>query len=403
MKNLRNDFPILKEKLNGHSLIYFDNAATTQKPQQVIDALVQFYTKYNANIDRSVHAFGERATSMYEAVRQQVADFIGARDASEIIFTRGTTESINFIAATWAREHIVHGDEILLSELEHHSNLVPWQQVAQHKGATLRFIPVLGNGLLDMEQLPNLLTSKTKLVAITQTSNALGTQVDIATIIKKAHKVGARVLIDAAQSIPHKKVDVQKLDCDFLAFSGHKMLAPTGVGVLYIKKELHNQTPPYQFGGGMIFDVDFHNARWRQAPHKFQAGTPAIAQVIGFGAAIDYYNNHIDFAQTQKHEAQLTARAIDGLRSLNRVRFLGPVDQLHKAGHMVSFVVDGIHAHDVAAYLSNAGICVRAGHHCAQPLAQKFDVLASVRASFFFYNTKQEVDTFLQVMRDMRL
>jgi len=403
MKNLRNDFPILKEKLNGHPLIYFDNAATTQKPQQVIDALVQFYTKHNANIDRSVHVFGERATSMYEAVRQQVADFIGARDASEIIFTRGTTESINFIAATWAREHIAPGDEILLSELEHHSNLVPWQQVAQHKGATLRFIPVLPDGLLDMAQLAHLLTSKTKLVAITQTSNALGTSVDVATIIKKAHKVGARVLIDAAQSIPHKKVDVQKLDCDFLAFSGHKMLAPTGVGVLYIKKELHNQTPPYQFGGGMIFDVDFQNARWRPAPHKFQAGTPAIAQVIGLGAAIDYYKNHIDFAQTQKHEAQLTARAIDGLRLLDTVRLLGPVDHLQKTGHLVSFVVDGMHAHDVAAYLSNAGICVRAGHHCAQPLAQKFAVLASVRASFFFYNTAQEVDTFLQVMRDMRL
>ncbi len=403
MKNLRADFPILKEQINGHPLIYFDNAATSQRPQKMIDTMVEFYLKYNSNINRSVHAFSERATGMFEDARQKVADFIHARQACEVIFTRGTTESINFVAATWGREHIKAGDEILLTEMEHHANLVPWQELANRNGAVLKFIPVLESGLLDMEQLPKLLTSKTKLVSVTHSSNVLGTHVDVELITKEAHKVGARMMVDAAQTIPHQKIDVQKIGCDFLAFSGHKMLAPTGIGILYIRKELHDETPPYQVGGGMVFEVGYDKALWQAAPYKFEAGTPAIAEVVGLGAAVDYYNENIDFAHIAAYEAQLTKRAIEGLQEMKKVRILGPIEELKKSGHLVTFVVDDLHSHDVAAYLSNFGLCTRAGHHCAQPLAKKLGVISSVRASFMFYNTMEEVEAFLVMMRDMEL
>ncbi len=403
MKNLRNDFPILQEKVNGHPLIYFDSGATSQRPIQVIEKISEFYSRFNSNIHRSVHAFSEQATGMYEEARQKVADFIGAQDTSEIIFTRGTTESLNFVAATWARKHIKAGDEILVTEMEHHANLIPWQQVARQNGASLKFIPILPDGSLDMSQLSTLITDKTKLVAVTHASNVLGTHVDVEKIAKEAHKVGAKIVVDAAQSSPHQKLDVKKLDCDFLAFSGHKMLAPTGVGVLYIKKELHDETPPFHYGGGMVFEVGYDKASWQVAPYKFESGTPAIAQVIGLGAAIDYYNDKINFEEAQKYEAQLTAQAIDGLSSLEGVKILGPVEQLKKNGHLVTFVVDGIHSHDVSAYLSNFGLCTRAGHHCAQPLAKKLGVISSVRASFMFYNTPQEVDAFIAMMKDMKL
>lgn len=403
MKNLRADFPILQEKVNGHPLIYFDSAATSQRPQQVVDTLVEFYLKYNSNINRSVHAFSERATGMFEEARQKVADFINARDASEVIFTRGTTESINFVASTWGREHIKAGDEILVTEMEHHANMVPWQELARKNGAILKFIPILPSGLLDMAQLPKLLTSKTKLVSVTHASNVLGTHVDVEMITKEAHRVGARMMVDAAQTIPHQKIDVQKIGCDFLAFSGHKMLAPTGIGVLYIRKELHDEVPPYQVGGGMVFEVGFDKALWQGAPQKFEAGTPAIAEVIGLGAAVDYYNEKIDFQKIAAYEAQLTKRAVEGLQAMKKVRILGPVEELKKNGHLVTFVVDGMHSHDVAAYLSNLGLCTRAGHHCAQPLAKKLDVISSVRASFMFYNTQEEVDAFLDMMENMEL
>jgi len=403
MKELRKDFPILQEKINGYPLIYFDSAATSQRPRQVIEKISEFYSRYNSNIHRSVHAFSEQATTMFEDARKKVAQFIGAADPSEIIFTRGTTESLNFVAATWGQKYIGSGDEILLTQMEHHANLIPWQQVAKKNGATLKFIPITHDGLLDLSNIDQLITQKTKLVAVTHASNVLGTHVDVALLAQKTHAVGAKIVVDAAQTSPHQKLDVQKLDCDFLAFSGHKMLAPTGVGVLYIKKALHDEVPPYHFGGGMVFEVDYDKASWQFAPYKFESGTPAIAQVIGLGAAIDYYNEHIDFEKAQKHEAQLTAQTIDGLSTMENVKMLGPIQELKTSGHLVTFVVDGMHSHDVAAYLSNFGLCTRAGHHCAQPLAKKLGVISSVRASFMFYNTPQEVDSFLQMMRDIKL
>jgi cysteine desulfurase/selenocysteine lyase len=283
--------------------------------------------------------------------------------------------------------------------MEHSSNLIPWQQISHKTGAHLKFIPVLPDGTLDYAQLSHLMSKKTKLVAVVHVSNVLGTCNDIEAIISAANAVGARVLIDAAQSIPHQLIDVKKMKCDFLAFSGHKMLGPTGIGVLYIKKELHDHVPPYQLGGGMVYEADFEHATWHKAPHKYEAGTPPIAQAIALGAAIDYVQKHISYDALQKHEAALCAQMIAGLSEFEKIRILGPLDQLKKQGHLVSFTVDGMHAHDVAAYLSNYGICVRAGHHCAQPLAKKMGIGASIRASFYVYNTHEEVEKFLEVIR----
>ena len=397
MKTLRKDFPILKQKINDHKLIYFDNAATSQKPQQVIDTLTKFYAEQNSNIHRSINAFGEQATTLYENARRTVADFINA-DQEEIIFTKGTTEGINFIASTWAAQHLKKDDEILLTQMEHHSNLIPWQQLAHTHGVHLKFIPVLPDGMLDLEKLPQLITKKTKLVAVVHVSNALGTHNDIEAIMLAAHTVNARVLIDAAQSAPHQKIDVKKLTCDFLVFSGHKMLGPTGIGVLFIKKDLHDQTKPYQFGGGMVYEADYHKASFLKAPQKFEAGTPPIAQTIGLGAALDYINKYISFNDLQHHEAALCAQLIKGLSNYKKITILGPVEQLQKSGHLVSFTIEGMHAHDVAAHLSNYGICVRAGNFCVQPLAKTLGVTASVRASFYLYNIAQEVEKLLEVI-----
>lgn len=398
MKNMRKDFPILDQMVGDKPLIYFDSAATSQRPQQVIDCLSSFYTNSNANIHRGIHMLSERATELYEQAREKIAQFIGAADACEVIFTRGTTEGINLVAETWGMDNLKAGDEILVSEMEHHANLLPWQRLAKRTGATLKFIPVTPEGKLAMDKLDELITKKTKLVAVTHASNVLGTHVDVKTIGKKAHAVGAKILVDAAQSIPHEKIDVKDLDCDFLAFSGHKMLGPTGIGVLYIKKELHANLPPYQVGGGIVYEVDFHDARWQEVPQRFEAGTPAIAQAVGLGAAVDYMKKNVDFAELKKHEAALTKRAIEGISKLPKVRLFGPLDDLKLSGHLVNFVVDGMHAHDVSEYLNSNGIAVRAGHHCAQPLAKKFGVPASVRASFHGYNTLDEVDTFVNAM-----
>ncbi len=394
---LRNDFPILQQIINKQPLSYFDNAATTQKPQQVLDAMMHFYQTSNANIYRGAHTFAEQTTALYEQVRKKVAQFIGAQDPSEVIFTKGTTESINIIACAWTSEHIKAGDEIVVTELEHHANLLPWQRVAQQKKAQLKFIPVLPDGTLDLSILDILLTKKTKLVAIAQVSNAIGTHNSVDKIINAAHAVGAKVLIDAAQSVPHQAINVQTLSCDFLAFSGHKMLGPTGIGVLYIKKELHDYIPPYLQGGGMVSAVGWEKADWLPAPQKFEAGTPPIAQAIGLGAAIDYLSSYVDFNALQKYESQLTTRVIDGLSSIPQVKILGPILALKK-GHLVSFLVDGIHAHDAAAYCDSKGISLRAGNHCAQPLAKKLGYNASLRASFYFYNTIQEVDRLIQAV-----
>lgn len=397
MKHMRKDFPLLEKKVNNHPLIYFDNAATSQKPQEVIDAVSIYYESQNSTIHRAVYTFGEQATTLYEQARNTVAEFINA-DVSEIVFTKGATEGINAVATGWALNNLKHGDEILFTQMEHHANILPWQHVAKITGAVLKFIPVLPNGTLGMNSLDELLTKKTKLVSCVHVSNALGTQNDIELITKKAHAIGARVLIDAAQSVAHQPIDVKKIQCDFLVFSGHKMMGPTGIGVLYIKKDLHNSMQPFEFGGGMVYEVDFTQATWAKAPHKFEAGTPPIAQAIGLAAAIQYFKKNIDFDTLKKHEAQLCASLIEGLQKNSKICILGPVEQLKISGHLVSFVVEGIHAHDVATHLSNHGICVRAGHHCAQPLAKAMNVQASVRASFYAYNTLEEVEKFLEVI-----
>jgi cysteine desulfurase / selenocysteine lyase len=394
-ESMRKDFPILHEQIHGKPLIYFDNAATTQKPESVLDAVHTFYTRYNANIHRGVHLFTERATQLYEQARATVAASIGA-DAKEIVFTKGTTESINFVASTWGKQYIHAGDEILITELEHHANLVPWQQLAREKNAFLRYIPVNSDGTLQLDRLADLVTPNTKLIALSHSSNTLGVHNDMKAVHAYAKQVGAALLVDAAQSAPHQRLDVRALDCDFLAFSGHKMLGPTGIGVLYIKHTLHERLEPYQYGGGMVFEVDLYRSQWRKAPHAFEAGTPPIAQAIGLAAAIEYLQEHVDVQTLQSHEAALCARIIDGLKMLKKVQLFGPLEQLRSQGHLVSFAIDGMHAHDVATYLSYQGICVRAGHQCAQPLARKLGIQAAVRASFYLYNTLAEVDLFLE-------
>jgi len=400
MKAIRKDFPILKTRVADHELVYLDNAATSQKPQAVIDALTQFYTHYNNNIHRSVHAFGEQATVLYEKARATVAAFINA-DSTEIIFTKGTTEGINFIAQAWAAKNLREGDEIVLTELEHHANIFPWLEAVRAKKIVIRYIPVTQDGELEYTSLPSVITKKTKLVSVAQTCNSLGTHNDVAQIISAAHTVGARIFIDAAQSAAHQPIDVKKMDCDFLAFSGHKLLGPTGIGVLYIKKELHDHVAPYQFGGGMIYEADYHHATWQKAPHKYEAGTPPIAQAIGLAAAIAYKQQHISWQEQRTHEAALCAQLIDGLSAHPEIKMLGPIDQLKKQGHMVGFVIDGIHAHDAAAFLGNYGICVRAGNHCAQPLAQKLGIAAWLRASFYAYNTHEEVEKLLKYINPL--
>lgn len=397
MNQIRKDFPILEKKINKHPLIYFDNAATSQKPQQVIDAITRFYQAQNSNSARGVYPLGEEATLLYENARNTVAAFINA-EPEEIIFTKGATASINGVARGWALEHLKKGDEILITQMEHHSNLLPWQQIAKKTGALLKYIPVLPEGILDLSSLDQLITHKTKLVACVHVSNVLGAQNDVHSIIKKAHAQGAKVLIDAAQSIAHQAIDVKKMHCDFLVFSGHKMLGPTGIGVLYIKKSLHNQMEPFEFGGGMVYEVDQTSATWLKAPAKFEAGTPPIAQAIGLAAAINYIKKNINFHSLQKHEAQLCAALINGLQKNPKIRIVGPLDQLKKEGHLVSFVIEGMHAHDVATYLGNYGICVRAGHHCAHPLANALGIGSTVRASFYAYNTLEEVEKFLEVI-----
>jgi cysteine desulfurase/selenocysteine lyase len=398
---LRSDFPIFSKKVHNQNLIYFDNASTTQKPQQVLQALTNFYSSHNANIHRGIYALAEEATGLYEDARGLVARFIGATHAQEIVFTSGTTQGINMVAQSWARHQLQPGDEILISEMEHHANLLPWQQLAHEKQLVLKFIPVLPDGTLDYAALEWLLTERTKLVSVVHVSHIIGTTNDIEFIIKKAHAVGACVLIDAAQSVPHMNINVHKLGCDFLVFSGHKMFGPTGIGILYVKKELHEAMRPYQYGGGMVFDATYQHARFQPMPQKLEAGTPAIAQAVGLGAAIRYIQNTINFDELKKHEAALCSRIIDALAEMPKIRLLGPLFQLKKQGHMVSFVVDGVHAHDVAAYLDQFGICVRAGHHCAQSFAKKLNIDASIRVSFYAYNTQEEIETFIHVLQKL--
>lgn len=397
MKQYKKDFPIFE----GRDLVYCDSAATTHKPQVVIDRVADFYAHHNAPVHRGIYALAEEATEMYEHVRSLLAAYLGAEDANEIVFTHGTTESINTVAFGWGRANLKPGDEIVISEQEHHANLVPWQLLSKEKKLILRFIPMLSDGTIDYAAIPKMLSEKTKLLAITAGSNVIGVATDLEKVMPHARKVGARVLIDAAQMAPRMRYNVQELGCDFLVLSGHKMLGPTGVGALYVKKDLHDSFEPMIVGGSMVLSVDLKESRWRPMPNKLEAGTPAIAQVIGLGAALEYLMDEVDFAWLEKHEAMLSRRLIEGLERYEDVRILGPVEQMKTHGHLVSFSIKGFHAHDVAAYLDTFGIAVRAGHHCAQPLHTKLDVPNSVRASFYLYNTEDDIVRLLEAMDNL--
>lgn len=390
VQEIRKDFPILeRETRPGIPLVYLDSTATSQKPASVIEAMNEFYRLSNANIHRGVHTLAEEATAMYEGARGKIAGFINSPSPSQVVYTRNTTESINLVAYTWARANLRPGDLVLLTEMEHHSNLVPWQILANERGIQLDFIPVDEAGLLNLDGYRRLLEQAPRLVSFVHMSNVLGTINPAAEIIRLAHEAGAIALVDAAQSVPHLKVDVQALDADFLAFSAHKMCGPTGIGALYGKMALLEAMPPFLGGGDMIREVKLRSFRPNSLPHKFEAGTPAIAEAVGFGAAVDYLSSiGMDFIAEYEHE--VSAYALDRLEEIPGVRVFGPPAE--KKGGVAAFTLEGVHPHDVAQILDRDGIAVRAGHHCAQPLHEKFGIPATSRASFYLYNTKEEVD-----------
>ncbi len=388
---VRKEFPALKQLVHGKPLVYLDNAATTQKPQLVIDAITRFYQEDCSNIHRGVHLLSERATRAYEDVRLAVQQFINAADPAEVIFVRGTTEAINLVAHSYGRTHVQAGDAVLISAMEHHSNIVPWQILCEERGAKLRVVPMNGRGELLLDEYEKLLTPRTKLVAVSHVSNALGTVNPVRQIIAMAHERGIPVLVDGAQAVPHLQVDVQELDCDFYAFSGHKMYGPTGVGVLYGKKRLLEAMPPYQGGGDMISSVTFEKTTFNRPPFKFEAGTPNIAGVVGLGAAVEYLRR-IALERVLVHEHYLLAYATERISSLPGVRLIGTAQE--KAA-VLSFVLEGVHPHDIGTVLDQEGIAVRTGHHCAQPVMQFFGVPATARASFGLYNTEEEVDALI--------
>src|SRR6267143_1329478 len=393
-KAIREDFPILRERAHGHPLIYFDSAATSQKPRAVIDALRRYYEHENANVHRGLHMLSSRATEAYEKSRQRVAEYIGAASADEIIFTRGTTESINLVAQARGGKFIREGDVILLTEMEHHSNLVPWQLLAERTGARLRFVPVLDDGTLDLQQLPALLTPEVKLFAFTHISNSLGTINPVAELCEKAHAVGALTLVDAAQSVGHFTIDVREMGCDFVAFSGHKMCGPTGIGVLYARKEILDSIPPWHGGGEMIVTVALEKSTFKKAPHRFEAGTPNIAGAIGLAVAIDYLDG-VGRSAIFEHDSQLARYAFDRLNELPRTRVFGPAEE---RGALVGFVMDAAHPHDLTTFADQYGLALRGGHHCNQPLMRRFGVAGTTRASFYFYNTMEEIDRMIEIL-----
>ena len=402
IESIRSDFPILKRKIHKDKpLIYLDNAATTQKPIQVIDAISNYYLNYNSNIHRAVHELAEEATAAFEATRDKVAKFINVKNREEIVFVRGTTEAINLVAYSWGRQNVHKDDIIVTTEYEHHSNIVPWQLLAKEKGAKLEYIGVDDNGELILDQLGGYLdTGRVKLVTFSQMSNVLGTITDSAEIIKKCHEKGVRVLVDAAQSVPHLEIDLQKLDCDFFAFSAHKMLGPTGVGVLWAKKELFESMTPFNGGGDMIREVHKYETTWNDLPYKFEAGTPNIADVIGFSAAIDYLER-IGMGKVREHEIELTTYALDKLSQIKGIKLYGP-NEIAKRGGVISFNLGDIHPHDLATIIDEDGVAIRSGHHCAQVLMERLDVAATSRASFYIYNTKEEVDVFIKSLNRAR-
>jgi cysteine desulfurase / selenocysteine lyase len=398
IETVRKDFPILQRQVHGKPLVYLDNAATTQKPSQVIDALVHYYEYYNANIHRGIHTLAEEATSAYEAVRDKVVRFIGSPYGPQsIVFTRNTTEGINLVANAWGRKFLNPGDEIVLTISEHHSNLIPWQLIAREKGARLRFIDIDDEGRLRREQFAALIGPKTKMVAVAHASNVLGIN-PVHELTALAHQYGALVLIDGAQSVPHMPVDVSDLDCDFMVFSGHKMLGPTGAGVLYARPELLDAMPPFLGGGSMISRVQLEESTWADVPHKFEAGTPDIADVIALGAAIDYLEA-LGMADVRSHEQEITGYALERLSKLPEITIYGPMNVDERIG-VVSFNYGDIHPHDVSQVLDTHGVAVRASHHCAQPLMRRLDTAATARASFYIYNTKAEVDALVSALQE---
>ncbi|TLS38812.1 cysteine desulfurase [Pseudalkalibacillus caeni] len=390
VNEIRKMFPILHQEVNGNPLVYLDSAATSQKPTPVIEALDNYYREINSNVHRGVHTLGTKATDAYEGTREKVRSFINARSTEEIIFTRGTTTSINTVAYSYARANLKEGDEIVITPMEHHSNIIPWQQAAKATGATLKYIPLQDDGSISLEDVKSTITENTKLVAVMQVSNVLGTINPIKEITAIAHQHGAVMVVDGAQSTPHMKVDVQDLDCDFFAFSGHKMCGPTGIGVLYGKKEHLEKMDPVEFGGEMIDFVGLQDSTWKELPWKFEGGTPIIGGAIGLGAAIDFLNE-VGLDNIHQHEEELARYTIERLKDVDGVKVYGPEE---RAG-IVTFNCDDVHPHDVATVLDSEGIAVRAGHHCAQPLMKWLDVTATARASFYLYNTKEDVDAFV--------
>jgi cysteine desulfurase/selenocysteine lyase len=399
-EDIRSDFPILSRQVHGKPLVYLDSAASSQKPLSVLETLDTYYKTYNANVHRGVYEISEQATAAQEKARVKVARFINARQSKQIVFTRNTSESINLVAYSWGNANIHAGDLIVLTEMEHHSNLVPWQLLAQRSGARLEFIPVTDDGLLDLDKYAQLLQQQPKLVAFTHMSNVLGTINPVKQMTAQAHAVGAIVLVDGAQSVPHLPVDVQDLDVDFYCFSGHKMLGPTGIGVLYGKRALLEAMPPFMGGGEMIRTVHLRASTWNDLPWKFEAGTPAIAQAIGLGAAVDYLNA-LGMDSVRQHEQEITAYAMEQLRSVPELTIYGPAADLR--GGVISFTLGDIHPHDLASILDQeAGVAIRAGHHCAQPLMERYGLAATARASFYVYTTSADIDTLVQGLQKAR-
>lgn len=396
-KDIRNHFPILNQEINGHPLVYLDSAATSQKPQQVIDAISHYYTYDNSNVHRGVHTLGNRATESYEGAREKVRQFINAKSTEEIIFTRGTTTALNLVAASYGAANVEAGDEIVITHMEHHSNIIPWQQLAKAKGATLKYIDLEEDGTISLEKVREVVTAKTKIVSIMHVSNVLGTINPIKEITEIAHENGAVMVVDGAQAAPHLKVDVQALDCDFYAFSGHKMGAPTGIGALYGKKALLNQMEPIEFGGEMIDFVGLQESTWKELPWKFEGGTPIIAGAVGLGAAIDYLEE-IGLDNIERHEHELAAYALERFKEVEGLTIYGPLNAEQRAG-VITFNLEEVHPHDLATVLDMNGIAVRAGHHCAQPLMKWLEVSATARASFYVYNTKEDVDRLVDGLR----
>lgn len=390
IEDVRSYFPILQQEVNGNPLVYLDSAATSQKPVQVIEALEKYYREYNSNVHRGVHTLGTRATDGYEGAREKVRKFINATSTQEIIFTRGTTTALNTVAASFGRANVAEGDEIVITYMEHHSNIIPWQQLAKSTGATLKYLPLQEDGTILLEDVQEVINPNTKIVSVTMVSNVLGVMNPIKEIAKIAHENGAIMVVDGAQAAPHMKIDVQDLDCDFLGFSGHKMCAPTGIGVLYGKKKLLENMEPIEFGGEMIDFVNLYDSTWKELPWKFEGGTPIIAGAIGLGAAIDFLTE-VGLDNIQAHEHKLAAYALEKMSEVEGMTFYGPKDASKRAG-LVTFNLADVHPHDVATVLDAEGIAVRAGHHCAQPLMKWLNASATARASFYLYNTEEDID-----------